>query len=81
MSEQSIYSYRLTSINGIVADFQSQNGLEAMWTLLRGVGYFQLVNEKQEPIKRIAWHAIASIEYLDQKAAMIYGTAASESRN
>lgn len=80
MVEAKPFSFRLITINGIVIDFQSPNSLEAMWILIKGDGYFQALMA-DNPVKRIPFHAIASLEYITPEATMIYTRPVSTARN
>lgn len=75
------FSFRLITINGIVIDFQSPNSFEAMWLLIKGEEYFQVVGSNGEAVKRIPFHAVASLEYITPEATMIYTRPVSAARN
>lgn len=78
---QKIYTYRLVTMNGIQVDFQSPMELSAMWIVLAGTGYFQMLDETGTPVRRIPFHAIADLKYFDPSKEIIYATPPTTARN
>ena len=82
MSEQpQANTYRLVTMFGQIIDFTSPNDLPAMWTIIRGDGFFQLTDTKFHPVQRIPYHAIASLAYHDPSQMLAQIPAASGAKN
>jgi hypothetical protein len=73
--------YRLITLNGIAVDFQSVNSLEALWSIFKGDGFYQVPDTTGHALQRIPFHALASLQRIDPTLAKIYAPPGSETRN
>lgn len=74
-------TYRLVTMFGQVIDFTSPNDLQAVWTLIRADGFFQLMDAQGRPSQRIPYHAVASLAYHDPAQVLAQIRTASWARN
>lgn len=65
------YTYRLVTLAGLVIDFAAPQPLENIWTIIRGEGCFQMRDDAGNVCQRIPFHAIASLQYFNIKAAAL----------
>lgn len=74
-------TYRLVTMFGQVIDFTSPNDLNTVWTMIRGDGFFQLMDMQSRPSQRIPYHAVASLAYHDPAQVLAQIPVASGARN